>query len=427
MSSEGVDARAAVIPRMKSPRAGYGHVLVFTFMLFAVAYSVEHYFLIVPKYSVAVLALMYSLLIAAEAGKMNIRRLPWSARALGVHFPLFILIVGALIAVYRLPLTYPVYVLGDCFVIGQFVMLGLIFSLRGIEKQADLIFWGFFVSTIITSLAAFYFSYTFYYAEAGRFIPFDILFVIAAAWYAFYRRSLVALIILSVLLAMAAMSGMRLGFFLMFMMTFFVMFVARKRVVRINRISLAGFALVAIFAVFAAFNASKIESMRTIARFAGTFEGDKLELVSVNSRQQEAATAVHEQLAGSPFFVLFGNGHGALYKGLVSWDLAVNLTPKGTHNIHVSPALFFFRYGIPGIAWYVLLILYGTKRAVKILFMRPGSVVNDRALINALYLFAMLMSSILGQNNFIYSNIPVALFLDATYEKLAEGRHAAKA
>ncbi|MBI5238012.1 MAG: hypothetical protein HY887_06280 [Deltaproteobacteria bacterium] len=409
------------------PVINYGQYLVFSFMFFSVVYAVEHYFLIIPKYAVSVPAVMVFLLLLAEADRVNIRRLAWSVRWLGIYLPSFILVFGILAGIYGFSETYPVYFIGDCYVIGQFVLIGLIFALKGIDRYADRIFWGFFAATIVTSFSASYFSYTKFYAAADRFIPFDILFVITSAWFAFYRNKLLGLFVLGALLVMAAMSGMRLGFFLMVMMPLFIMVAARRKMLAVNRVSLAAFIMVLIAAVFAAFNAEKVSSLSTIDRFIGTFEGSERQMVSVNSRYSEAKTAIMEQLNGPPFFVIFGNGHGALYKELVSWDLEVNLTPKGTHNIHVSPAMFFFRYGVPGIAWYVLLILYAARRTMKMLFLRQAGPVNDCAAINALYLFAMLMSSILGQNNFIYMNIPVALFLNDAYEKPAQGRYAGTA
>ncbi|MBI5343728.1 MAG: hypothetical protein HZB83_00045 [Deltaproteobacteria bacterium] len=409
------------------PIINYGQFLVFSFLLFSVVYAVEHYFLIIPKYAVSVPAVLVFILLLAEAARVNIRRLAWSARWLGIYLPFFILVFGILAGVYRFSETYPVYFIGDCYVIGQFILLGLIFALKGIDRYADKIFWGFFTATIVTSFSASYFSYTKFYAAVDRFIPFDILFVITSAWFAFYRNKLLGLLVLGVLLVMAAMSGMRLGFFLMVMMPLFIMTVARRKIFAVNRVSLAAFIMVILAVIFAVFNAEKLSSLSTIDRFIGTFEGSEHQMVSVNSRYGEASTAIMEQLNGPPFFVIFGNGHGALYKEVVSWDLEVNLTPKGTHNIHVSPALFFFRYGVPGIAWYVLLILYAAKRTVRMLFLSQAGPVNDCAAINALYLFAMLMSSILGQNNFIYMNIPVAFFLNAVYERLAQGQYAGNA
>jgi hypothetical protein len=160
------------------------------------------------------------------------------------------------------------------------------------------------------------------------------------------------------------------------------------------------------------FNFSKIAGLKTINRILGTFQGKEYELASVYSHFQEAKIVILEQMDNPFINVFFGNGHGALYKKYVCADLEVNLTPKGTHNIHVSPVLFFFRYGLVGLAWYFALLLYALKKTKKMLFLRKPALVDNHEAISVFYLLSLLIASFMG-NSFIYLNIPVAFYLTA--------------
>ncbi len=390
----------------------YWHILVASLLLFSMAFAVENYFTIVPKYSVGVSMVMLVFLLLAGAARINVRRLTGACRWLGIRLPVLILSFGLVIGIYKLDDTYPVYFLGDVYVIAQFILIGLIFSIKGIEKHADRIFWGYLASISIVSVAKFYFSYTKYYADVNRFIPFDNLLVIACAWFAFHRLKVLPFIVLSVFLLLSAMSGMRLGFFLSLLMTMLVMFTARKKILSLNRVTLAAFVLV----VLAAVNLSAMSSFKTIDRLAGAYQFEAEEMISTTSRFGEASAVINEQMNNPVFNILFGNGHGALYREYIFWDLEVNMTPKGTHNIHISPALFFFRYGLLGLAWYLMVLLYAVSRAKSVVFPGKGEAANDCMAISSLYMCSMLLSSFLGQNNFIYMDIPVMLYLTGIYE-----------
>jgi len=352
-----------------------------------------------------------------EAANINFKRLPFEARWLGIILPFLILTAGSIIGIYNLPDSYLLYFVGDFYVISQFIIIGCIFSLKKMQDYSDRIFWGYFAAMVVVSISEFYFSYTKHYADVDRFVPFDILFVITCAWFAFYRLRFVPLVLLIGLVASYARSGMRLGFFLSVFMPCLIFFASRRKIFRADVRVLRGAIVIIAAAAVAWFYAPEVASLKTISRIRGTFQGQEGEMVGVNSRFSEAKTAISEQLSKPVIEVIFGSGHGGLYKKFVAWDLAVNLTPKGTHNIHMSPALFFFRYGLLGFAWYLLILLYAISRATRIMFLQRGETINDCMAISNLYLCALLLSSIIGQNNFIYMDIPIMLYLTANYEK----------
>ncbi|HBG46840.1 MAG TPA: hypothetical protein DDW94_07610 [Deltaproteobacteria bacterium] len=391
----------------------YWQIMAASMLLFSAAFAVENYFSIVPKYAVTIPGFILLFILAAEAGQVELKKLPKASRWLGIRIPMAILFFGSVIGLYKLGDTYPVYFFGDFYVIAQFIVVGMVFSLKRIERQTDRIFWGYFLSIAVISVAKFYFSFTKYYAEVGRFIPFDNLLVITSAWFAFYRLKVSALAVLSIFLVLSAMSGMRLGFFLSLLMTMVVIFIARENVLSLNRVTLAA----ALLLLLAVVNLSAASSFKTVERLFGAYEMNEEEMISTTSRFSEASAAVTEQMNNPIFNVLFGNGHGALYREYVFWDLEVNMTPKGTHNIHISPALFFFRYGLLGLAWYLMIFFYAISKAKRMLFLRSGGYVNDCRVISSLYLCSMLLSSFLGQNNFIYMDIPIMLYLTGIYEE----------
>ncbi len=399
------------------------HVIVGALLLFALAFAIENRFVIAPRYAVILPFLGLVSVIAAEAARINVGRLTVRIRRLGILLPLLLLVAGTIIGIYNLSDTYLLYFAGDFYILAQFIVIGLIFSLKNVQDHSDEIFWGYFASIIITSLARFYFSYTKHYAAVGRFIPFDILFVITCAWFAFYRLRLLPLIVLVGLLISYATSGTRLGLCLSALMICLVIFTSRKRIFSGNRKAVVEMILVFILLVVGWIKAPEIASLRTIGRIAGTFQKKEYELVGVESRFKEAEKVIKQLIAKSYINIIFGMGHGALYKGHVAWDLEVNRTEKGTHAIHITPATFFFRYGLLGLTWYLLILFYAISKAKRIVLLRDGETVNDYMAISNLYLCAMLLSSILGANNFIYMDIPIMLYLTANYEKAHRSKY----
>ena len=394
------------------------HIIVVSLLLFSIGFAIENYSAYAPRYAVVVPSILLLFIITAEVANIDIKRLSANTRCLGIILPFIMLIIGTIIGIYNLDDTFPLYFVGDFYVIAQFIIIGLIFSLKNIQNYADKIFWGYFAAMIITSMAELYFSYTKHLVAANRFIPFDILFVITCAWFAFYHLRFFPFIVLIGLLISYAMSGMRLGFGLSVLMTCFVIFASRNKIYFVNKEVIIGIIIVVILAVAAWLNVSKITSLRTIVRIKGTFQKKDYELVGVNSRFREAKNVISQQMNNPVFNIIFGNGHGALYKGYVAWDLAVNLTDKGTHTIHMTPVTFFFRYGLLGLTWYLLVFFYAILKAKRIILLRKHEVVNDCMAISNLYLCSMLLSSIIGQNNFIYMDIPIMLYLAASYERI---------
>ena len=393
------------------------HVIVGALLLFALTFAIENRFVITPRYAVILPFLGLVSVVAVEAARINVGRLATRIRWLGIILPLLLLVAGTIIGIYNINDTYWLYFAGDFYILAQFVIIGLIFSLRNVQKYSDRIFWGYFVATIITSLARFYFSYTKHYAAVGRFIPFDILFVITCAWFAFYRLRLFPLILLVGLFTSYATSGTRLGLSLSVLMICLIIYTARKRIFSGNRKAVVVIISLLILAAVVWIKAPRIASLRTISRITGTFEEKDYELVGIKSRFKEAKTVI-EQLITKPYLnIIFGMGHGALYQGYVAWDLEVNRTEKGTHAIHITPVTFLFRYGLFGLAWYMLILFYAISKAQRVVLLQEGETVNDGMAISNLYLCAMLLSSIIGANNFIYMDIPIMLYLTANYEK----------
>lgn len=92
------------------------------------------------------------------------------------------------------------------------------------------------------------------------------------------------------------------------------------------------------------------------SRLYATFKaGEFTQGASMLERLAEIHSAVRT-LALAPGSVLTGLGHGAVFVPHAELgSVSRNLTPAGhVHNIHVGPAMLWFRYGLLGIIFYVL-------------------------------------------------------------------------
>jgi hypothetical protein len=78
---------------------------------------------------------------------------------------------------------------------------------------------------------------------------------------------------------------------------------------------------------------------------------------SAIERLNEATNAI-KTLKEIPLSFLTGLGHGTVYfPYLEIGSISRNFTEEGyTHNIHIGPVMLFFRYGIFGLALYIVFV-----------------------------------------------------------------------
>lgn len=89
---------------------------------------------------------------------------------------------------------------------------------------------------------------------------------------------------------------------------------------------------------------------------------------SIGGRIEEAGDVIYNaQNFTTPLQLLIGHGHGSTYLARYSTP-GRNLRGDGrVHNIHIAPFLFFFRYGLVGLAVYLLTALLIIKRLLVLL------------------------------------------------------------
>ena len=140
-----------------------------------------------------------------------------------------ILVVGTVVGLFNIRKTYPLYFIGDFYVIFQFILLGLVFSFKSVTRHKEKILWYFVISQTIIYISSFYFTYTDYLADLNRFASPNLLFIVVFGWFAFYRGKFLSLFILLGLLTMSAMSGFRYAFAVSVLMTLLIGTISLKK------------------------------------------------------------------------------------------------------------------------------------------------------------------------------------------------------
>ena len=140
---------------------------------------------------------------------------------------------------------------------------------------------------------------------------------------------------------------------------------------------------------------------------------------SATRRLQEAEIAFADTEKRSAAWGFVGMGHGAVFEP-GDWDRPMNISEEGfVHNIHVGPAMMTFRYGLLGIAVYLILAITATVAACRwFLKRRSGEVAVD---LSFLYAFGVALFMI----EFMVRNVlpnPVFSFFLSGYLAIALNR-----
>jgi len=140
---------------------------------------------------------------------------------------------------------------------------------------------------------------------------------------------------------------------------------------------------------------------------------------SATRRLQEAEMVFADMEKRSAALGFVGMGHGAVFEP-EAWGRPGNISEEGfVHNIHVGPVMMTFRYGLLGIAVYLMLAITATVAACRwFLKRRSGEVAVD---LSFLYAFGVALFMI----EFMVRNVlpnPVFSFFVAGFLALALDR-----
>lgn len=143
-----------------------------------------------------------------------------------------------------------------------------------------------------------------------------------------------------------------------------------------------------------------LASRYRIASIAASGQDDSL-IARANEAADVASTLRRD---GAPGNWIVGFGHGATYRPQSSF-LSRNVTPEGrVHNVHIGPLLILFRYGLAGLAAYVLGLLFVARMLIRLSKARNADDASGFfVLATAAYLIEGLMFNVLVDPLFSYA------------------------
>jgi len=265
-----------------------------------------------------------------------------------------------LVGILAIPLSwltvgviYPVYIVGDASWILWLCLSLMIFGGSAHKNHIHLDTIYRLLVFLCTILFVYWIALGVYHQalDAPHFIVFCFILsgIITSCFFDRKRSRRVAFyLVISVVLLAFAFLGWGRGLFLGFLFSFMACLLMIFHVRNVKVVGLVCCILLLLSGVLCFSLGDKFSKSR-LYRSVATRE--VLRGQSASERLDEVHSA-RRTLQASPGIFLTGLGHGAVYFPCVG-ALNKNLTTHGhIHNIHVGPALLFFRYGILGVIFY---------------------------------------------------------------------------
>ena len=402
-------------------------------LIFSITYSVGMLFAqspnLPPKSAVIPPTIFLLLYIVGRLDKIEMNKFKSIVRYIGFTVPFIILYLGSIIGLINIKETYPIYFFGDFYAVFQFVILWLAFSEKKNEQYSSQIFYCYLIAITVLYIVEFFVSlYHYSYIDVtakARFNPPNYLLFVTVCWLFFSKKKWRLFPLVLGLLFLYASAGFRVSLIIAIFILITIASLNWRHVLSANTILILVLPLI-IFVL--ALDHSQLFKLRSTAEVEKTFiqykKGILYQTHSFQTHLYEGIDSYNELIdRGSIVEILFGKGHGAMFQPVIlTPEDSHKVTEKGIHHIHTAPAMFFFRYGILGFFWYLILFVFVGIKTLKyfLSYLKARNLttifeVNDYVIICYLYLFSMMLGSIMG-NVFTLPFVPFTFYLANSLE-----------
>lgn len=381
------------------------------------------------KYTAIFPFLLLLLYIVGRLDRIQMNKFDPIVTWLGLILPLIILCFGTTTGLVNIEETYSVYFLGDFYTFFQFIILGFAFSVKKIERYSSQIFCSFLIAIAIIWITEFLFSF-YYYSHVditakAKFTPPNLLLFVASCWLLFSKRRVLFLPLVLIQLFLYAASGYRFSFVIALFLILWILSLNLRNLFKIKFMFIFITLFLTLFFFVNSIGPLRLKTLEYLSRPVS----ELMHTTSFKTHLYEGLDALEGLKKRSMGEFIFGKGNGALYQPGEKIDVASFLvsgavTPKGIHHIHMSPFMFFFRYGLLGFLWYWVLFLFVFAKILIFSFRyvrRTGTSgnirENDYLIICYFYLASLMLGSLMG-NVFIYPHFPLTLYLASCLEKI---------
>ncbi len=273
---------------------------------------------------------------------------------------IFISFIIGLMVVFQ-DVVYPIYIIGDYIVILFPIILLLLYALDKKlydRKNIDILISLLLIAALIAPLTANK-LYSGRYDWIDRFDPPHILLFVTIWVHVFISKNklkYIAIILNIMLFLLAFYSGQRTALLLWLLSGFFVWIYYFQLLSTIKKFIIVSsiFLVLPIMLIPISNNINNLDIGRFDKITNNGVYGDE----SIMGRVYEVLDILRiTELENSPLLIIFGHGYGATFKADIAYkDGHPNLTPEDRiHNIHIGPALLFYRYGLIAFIAYIIL------------------------------------------------------------------------